>query len=79
MPRIPKKDVKATALKREHPVLQYIKISKFLSNFVGHFCPPGSGSGSTDLIESYPDAKHYSDSLKNSVSDSVPDHLQPQV
>jgi hypothetical protein len=24
----------------------------FFSTFVGHFCPPGSGSGSTDLIES---------------------------
>jgi hypothetical protein len=24
---------------------------KFLSTFVGHFCPPGSGSGSTDPIE----------------------------
>jgi hypothetical protein len=24
---------------------------KLLSTFVGHFCPPGSGSGSTDPIE----------------------------
>jgi hypothetical protein len=25
--------------------------NKYLSAFVGHFCPPGSGSGSTDPIE----------------------------
>ncbi len=31
----------------------------FFSTFVGHFCPPdsGSGYGSTDLIESNPDPK----------------------
>jgi hypothetical protein len=41
---------KPSTLKREHPTLQKIKFSIF----VGHFCPPGSGSGSvsTDLIVS---------------------------
>ncbi len=29
-----------------------IKHLKFVLLFVGHFCPPGSGSGSTDPIES---------------------------
>jgi hypothetical protein len=44
-----------SALKRKHPALQNIKFLKFFSTFVGHFCPPGSGS--TDLIvsESNPD------------------------
>jgi hypothetical protein len=43
---------KPSALKRGHPTLQNMNFYKFLSNFVGHFCPPGSGSGSTDPIES---------------------------
>ncbi len=36
---------KPSALKREHPALQNMKILYFFSIFVGHFCPPGSGSG----------------------------------
>jgi hypothetical protein len=28
------------------------ELFKKISTFVGHFCPPGSGSGSTALIES---------------------------
>jgi hypothetical protein len=28
------------------------ELLQFFSTFVGHFCPPGSGSGSTDPIES---------------------------
>jgi hypothetical protein len=43
---------KPSALKREHPALQNMKFLKFVLLFVGHFCPPGSGSGSTDPIES---------------------------
>ncbi len=27
---------------------------KFFSTFVGHFCPPGSGSGSTDRLNTDP-------------------------
>jgi hypothetical protein len=47
-------------LKREHPALQNMKFRNFLFIFVGSFYPPGSGSGSTDLIESgsNPDPKH---------------------
>jgi hypothetical protein len=37
---------KPSALKREHTALQSLK---FLPFFVGHFCPPGSGSGSETL------------------------------
>ncbi len=32
--------------------LQNMNFYKFLSTFVGHFCPPRSGSGSTNPIES---------------------------
>ena len=42
---------KPSALKREHPALRKMKFLNLIF-FVGHFCPPGSGSGSTDLIES---------------------------
>jgi hypothetical protein len=41
---------KPSALNREHPALPNMKFLNFFSIFVGHFCPPGSGS--TDLIES---------------------------
>jgi hypothetical protein len=40
---------KPSALKREHPALQKIIL---FSMFVGHFCPPGSGYGSSFPIES---------------------------
>jgi hypothetical protein len=43
--RTPKLQEKPLALKREHPVLKNMKILDFFSIFVGHFCPPGSGSG----------------------------------
>jgi hypothetical protein len=36
---------KSSALKTEHPARQKIKLIKFFSMFLGHFCPPGSGSG----------------------------------
>jgi hypothetical protein len=39
-------------LKRGHPTLQNMNFKKKNSTFVRHFCPPGSGSGSTDPIES---------------------------
>jgi hypothetical protein len=42
---------KPSALKREHPALRKMKFLNLIF-FVGHFCPPGSGSGSTELIES---------------------------
>jgi hypothetical protein len=41
---------KPSALKRDHPILQNMNFYKFFSTFVGHFCPPGSGSGSASLI-----------------------------
>ncbi len=41
---------KPSALKRDHPTLQNMNFYKFLSTFVGNFCPPGSGS--TGPIES---------------------------
>jgi hypothetical protein len=46
---------KPSALKREHPALQKMKLVNFFK-FFGHFCPPGSGSrgpvesGSTTLL-----------------------------
>ncbi len=40
---------KPSALKRSHPTLKNMNFSKKVT-FVGHFCPPGSGS--TDPIES---------------------------
>jgi hypothetical protein len=43
---------KPLALKRGHPTLQNMKLFHLFSTFVGHFCPPGSGSESTDPIES---------------------------
>ncbi len=36
---------KPSVLKRGHPTLQNMNFYKLLSTFVGHFCPPGSGSG----------------------------------
>jgi hypothetical protein len=42
---------KPSVLKGGHPTLQNMNFYKLLSTFVGHFCPPGSGSGSTDPIE----------------------------
>jgi hypothetical protein len=38
------------SLKREQPALQNMKFPIFCFVFVGHFCPPGSGS--TDPVES---------------------------
>jgi hypothetical protein len=38
--------------KRKHPALQNMKFLQFFSTLLGHFYRPGSGSGSTDLIES---------------------------
>jgi hypothetical protein len=45
---------KPSALKREHPESSTSKdeIYEDFSIFVGYFCPPGSGSGSRDPIES---------------------------
>ncbi len=43
---------KSSALKRGHPTLQNMNFYQFFSTFGGHFCPPGSGSGSTGPIES---------------------------
>ncbi len=43
---------KPSALQGEHPALQNMKLFYLFSFFVGHFCPPGSGFGSTDLTES---------------------------
>jgi hypothetical protein len=42
---------KPSALKRGHPTLQNMNFYKFFPTFVVHFCPPGSGSGSTGPIE----------------------------
>ncbi len=44
---------KPSALKKEHPTLQTMKFLNFFSVFVGHFCPPGfgSGSGSETLVK----------------------------
>ncbi len=44
-PWTPKLQEKPSALKREHPALQKMKIL-FFFGVLGHFCPPGSGSGS---------------------------------
>ncbi len=62
---MPKLQKNPSAFKREHAALQTWNFLIF-STFVGHFCPPGFGSGygSTDLIESGsnpdPDPKHWS-------------------
>ncbi len=47
------KDSKPSALKREDQVFQNMKFFQFFlfPIFVGHFCPPGARSGSTDLID----------------------------
>ncbi len=46
--RTSKLQQKPSPLKREHPALQNMKfINFFLSFFVGLFCPPGFGSGSS--------------------------------
>jgi hypothetical protein len=42
--RTSKLQKKPSALKRGHPTLQNMNFKKN-STFVGHFCPPGSGSG----------------------------------
>ncbi len=39
-----RRSLQASALKREHSALQNMKFHKFFL-FLGHFCPPGSGSG----------------------------------
>jgi hypothetical protein len=41
---------KPLAIKREHPALQKKRIFYHFSMLVGHFCPPGSGYGSTALV-----------------------------
>jgi hypothetical protein len=43
--RTSKLQKKLSAHKREHPALQKVKFLSFLWYLVGHFCPPGSGSG----------------------------------
>jgi len=46
--RLSKLQEKPSAFRREHPALQMMKlINCFLLfyTFLGHFCPPGSGSG----------------------------------
>jgi hypothetical protein len=57
----PKLQKKPSALKKEHPALQSMIFLNF-SIFVGHFYPPGCGSG-TDLTESgsnpEPEPKHW--------------------
>jgi hypothetical protein len=46
---------KPSVLKREHPAFRNLKfLSFFFQYFLGHFCPPGSESGSTDLIDPDP-------------------------
>jgi hypothetical protein len=45
---------KPSALKREHPALPKNEFYELFSKFVGHFCPPGSGYGSKEPIESDP-------------------------
>jgi hypothetical protein len=40
---------KPSVLKREHQALRLMKFLKFFYIFVGHFCLPGSESGSTTL------------------------------
>ncbi len=46
------KDAQATgeafSPQREHPAIQNHEISLLFSSFVGHFCPPGSRSGSSN-------------------------------
>ncbi len=39
------------SLQLSKEAIQHFKTFTFFSTFVGHFCPPGSGSGSTDPIE----------------------------
>ncbi len=46
---VSKQQEKTSALKKEHPALQKLKFIKF-SMFVGHFCRPGSRSGSGSRI-----------------------------
>jgi hypothetical protein len=43
---------KPSALKRQHLALQKRNFINFFSMLVGHFCPPGSGYGSMDPIDS---------------------------
>ncbi len=43
---------KPSALTGEHRALQKMKLIYFFHMFVGHFCPPGSGSGSDQCCES---------------------------
>ncbi len=53
IPRFPERTFKlqkSSALKREHPAHQNMKIFIFVSIFVGHFCPPGSESGFYTLV-----------------------------
>ncbi len=52
---------KCSALKREHPALQNKKFLLFSLFFVGNFCSPGFGSGSSrpkPVIYADPDPKH---------------------
>jgi hypothetical protein len=45
---------KPSALKRGHPTRQNMNFYQNFSTFVGHFCPPGSGSGFRIRIHSGP-------------------------
>ncbi len=46
--------------------IQHLKTLNFLIFFLGHSCPPGSGYGSTDLIESWsnPDPEQWAEHIK---------------
>jgi hypothetical protein len=46
--KTPKLQEKPLALKREHPALLNTKFGFFFSIFMGHFCPPGSGSSNSN-------------------------------
>ncbi len=56
--RTSKQKEKPSALKREHPALQNMNFLNFFY-FVGHFCSPGSGSKSADLIECWNSSNRY--------------------
>ncbi len=58
---------KTSALRRGHLTLQNMNFYKFFSTFVGHFCPPGSGSGSTGPIESGSGSETLRNTAKNQI------------
>jgi hypothetical protein len=63
--RTSKLQEKTSALKKKRSSTSKNEIYELLSAFVGHFCPPGSGSGSRygsrDSVESRsnPDPQHW--------------------